>query len=262
MPFDLHGPRSVVLDVDGVLWIGGAPGKGAIAFLDSLAREGIPFCLLTNTCTVSKAILHKSLTQAGFTLQAEQLVTATEVTRDWLRDAAAHTIMYLGTPSALLDLTEGMSVCEIVPVDAVVVGDLFAHFDRGKLNRAAKAVNAGATLVAMQRNPHWSDGTDWYVDNGFWVAGLEFVTGQQAVVTGKPHRAAYQSALARLGQTADASSSTIFVSDDMAVDLKGAKDVGLTTVHFGPAHILPPWVDYSVRDFSSLARLLIGNRDE
>jgi HAD superfamily hydrolase (TIGR01450 family) len=262
MRVDHRALSSVVLDVDGVIWIGGAPAQGAIAFLDSLGRENIPFCLLTNDCSVSKAYRHRSLTQASLILKAEQLVTATEVAREWLIDAAVRTIMYLGTPAALIDLTEGLSVRESAPVDAVVVGDLFTHFDRGTLDRAAKAVSDGATLVAMQRNPRWSDGTDWHVDNGFWVAGLEYVTGQQAVVTGKPHNTAYQSALSRLGLTTDDPSGTLFVSDDMTADLKGAKDVGLTTVYFGPAHILPPWVDYSVRDFNSISSLLIGNRHE
>jgi ribonucleotide monophosphatase NagD (HAD superfamily) len=195
-------------------------------------------------------------------LNAEQLVTAAEVTRDWLRDMAARTIMYLGAPSALTDLTEEFCVRECTPVDAVVVGDLFAHFDRSAIDRAAKAISEGAILVAMQRNQRWSDGIDWHVDNGFWVAGLEYVTGKQAVVTGKPHRTAYQSALARLGLAVHAPSNTFFVSDDVASDLRGAKDAGLKTVYFGSTNTCPPWVDYAVGDFSSLASLLIGGNHE
>ncbi len=250
---------SVVLDVDGVLWIAGAPGEGAIAFLDGLRRDEVPFCLLTNDCSVSKAERQESLTQAGLVLRADQLVTAAEVTREWLRDAAAHTIMYLGAPSVLPDVAKGLRVCESGPVDAVVVGDLFAHYDRRSLDRAAKAVSDGAALVAMQRNPRWSDGTGWYIDNGFWVAGLEYVTGRQAVVTGKPNRDAYLAAVARLGLVVQAHARTAFVSDDIATDLKGAKDVGLTTVYFGSAQTLQPWVDYAARDIGALASLLIGH---
>lgn len=262
MRIDRRVLSSIILDVDGVLWIAGAPGRGAIEFLDALAREDIPFCLLTNDCSVSKVDRYRSLTQAGLILKDEQLVTATEVTRWWLRDMAMHTIMYLGAPSALSDLMEGMSVRETAPVDAVVVGDLFDHFDRSSLDRAAMAVSAGASLVAMQRNRRWSDGKDWHVDNGFWVAGLEYVTGQRAVVTGKPSRTAYQFAFARLGQMSNAPSGTVFVSDDMTFDLKGAKDIGLTTAYFGPVHAPPSWVDYSVRDFDSLISLLIGNYND
>lgn len=254
--------NSVVLDLDGVLWIGGSPGHGAASFLNSLGREGIPFCILTNDCSVSKVDRHKSLTQAGLILNAEQLVTAADVTRDWLRDRATRTIMYLGAPGVLTDLTEEFCVRESTPVDAVVVGDLFAHFDRGAIDRAAKAISEGAILVAMQSNRRWSDGIDWHVDNGFWVAGLEYVTGKQAVVMGKPHRTAYQSALARLGLTVHGASNTFFVSDDIASDLRGAKDAGLKTVYFGSPNTLPPWVDYAVGDFGSLALLLIGGSYE
>lgn len=254
--------NSVVLDLDGVLWIRGSPGLGAAAFLDSLRRENFPFCILTNDCSVSKVYRQKALAQAGLILNAEQLVTAVEVTRDWLRDNAVNTIMYLGAPGALTDLTEEFCVREVTPVDAVVVGDLFAHFDRGSIDGAAKAISQGAILVAMQRNQRWSDGIDWHVDNGFWVAGFEYVTGKKAIVTGKPYRTAYQSALSRLGLAVHTPSNTFFVSDDIASDLRGAKDVGLKTVYFGSQDTFPPWVDYAVGDFSSLASLLIGGNHE
>jgi HAD superfamily hydrolase (TIGR01450 family) len=251
-----------VLDLDGVLWIGGSPAQGAAAFLAFLRREEIPFCILTNDCSVSKADRHKSLTQSGLILNADQLITATEVTRDWLKDMAAQTIMYLGAPGALNDITEEFCISEVTPVDAVVIGDLFAHFDRYAIDKAAKAINQGAILVAMQRNQRWSDGIDWHVDNGFFVAGFEYVTGKCAVVTGKPYHTAYQSALLRLGPTIHATSNTFFISDDIAFDLVGAKDVGLKTVYFGPQKNVPHWVDYAVSDFSSLASLLIGGNNE
>ncbi len=262
MQYENFALGSVIFDVDGVLWIAGSLGEGAISFLDSLRREEVPFCVLTNDCSVSKAERQQSLTHAGLVLRAEQLVTAAEVTREWLRNAAANTVMYLGVPSVLPDVTEGLSVRESGPVDAVVVGDLFASYDRHSLDRAARAVSDGASLVAMQRNAIWSDGKDWYVDNGFWVAGLEYVTGRQAVVTGKPNRSAYLAAVARLGVAAQPLSHIAFVSDDIASDLKGAKDVGLTTIYFGSAVTLPAWVDYAARDMDALASLLMrGGHD-
>lgn len=245
-----------------MLWIGGSPAQGAAAFLALLGREDFPFCILTNDCSVSKADRHKSLTQSGLILNADQLIMAAEVTRDWLKDMAAHTIMYLGAPGALNDLAEEFCIHEVTPVDAVVVGDLFAHFDRCAIDKAAKAISQGAILVAMQRNQRWSDGIDWHVDNGFFVAGLEYVSGKQAVVTGKPHHTAYQSALMRLGLTINATSNTFFISDDIESDLVGAKDIGMKTVYFGIQKTLPPWIDYAVSDFSSLASLLIGDNHE
>jgi len=252
-PFD-----SAVFDVDGVLWIAGALGEGTINFFDNLRKYAIPFCLLTNDCSVSKAERYEALTQAGLSLHTDQLVTVADATREWLINASAETIMYLGAPSTLLDIAQGFDIRESGPVDAVVVGDLFAHYDRRLLDMAARAVDNGAILVAMQRNARWSDGKDWYIDNGFWVAGLEYVTGKQAVVTGKPNQRAYLTAVSRLKQVVNDYSHIAFVSDDALTDLKGAKDVGLTTIYFGQERVLPTWVDYSVRDVESLTSLIIG----
>jgi HAD superfamily hydrolase (TIGR01450 family) len=224
-----------------------------------LQQEKLPFCILTNDCSVSKADRLKILARAGLVLKPEQFVTAIEVTKDWLRDKAVNSIIYLGAPGAQADLTEEFCVRDVAPVDAVVVGDLFAHFDRDSIDKAVKAINQGAILVAMQRNKRWSDGIDWHVDNGFWVAGFEYVTGKNAFVTGKPYRPAYQSALSRLSITVHSFSNTLFVSDDIASDLRGAKDVGLKTAYFGSQNTFPAWVDYIVGDFNSLASLLIGD---
>lgn len=244
------------------MWISGSPAEGAKEFIETLSKKGVAFCLLTNDCSVSKVERHNSLTRAGLILSPEQLLTAAEVTREWLENASMHSIMYLGSPDALRDVTGGFSVRQFPPVDAVVVGDLFVQFDRIAIDKAAKAIIEGAILVAMQRNQRWSDGADWHVDNGFWIAGFEYVTGQQAVVTGKPSAVAYRAAISRLSLDASATSDTLFVSDDVLSDLKGAKEVGLTTVFFGKLQDLPAWVDYQVADFSSLRLLVLGETNE
>ncbi|MBU6427321.1 HAD-IIA family hydrolase [Patescibacteria group bacterium] len=248
-----------MVDVDGVLWIAGAPGQGAGALLDELRGKGMPFCLLTNDCSVSKAERHETLTKAGLVMRADQLVTAGEVTGEWLKETATYAIIYLGAPGALPDIAQGLSIREGAPVDAVVVGDLFSHYDRCLLDKAAKAVDDGASLVAMQHNARWSDGKQLHVDNGFWVAGLEYVTGRQALVMGKPSQHAYMAAVARLGQMRQDQTRIAFVSDDIAADLKGAKNVGLTTIYFGATQSLPTWVDYTVHDYRALSSLLINH---
>ena len=251
--------NGVILDVDGVLWIAGAPSDGGTVFLDRLRQRKVPFCLLTNDCSVSKVERQEVLKRAGLVVSDAQLVTAAEVTRDWLKGAGVRTIMYLGTPNALPDVAEGLRVSARRPVDAVVVGDLFTDYDRRSLDEAVRAVSDGASLVAMQRNRLWFDGRDSYVDNGCWGAGLEYTTGRQATVTGKPSRSAYLTAVARLGLLAQSYQRIAFVSDDMASDLRGAKDFGLTTVYFGSAQTFLPWVDHAVCDLDALTSLLIGD---
>jgi HAD superfamily hydrolase (TIGR01450 family) len=248
--------EGVILDLDGVLWIAGAPCEGAVTLLDRLRLAAMPFCLLTNDCSVAKCERYDALTGAGFSLQPFQLITAVEVADQWLRKANVQNIRYLGSPSALLDIGSGFSVRENGPVDAVVVGDMFGNYDRCSLDMAAHAINDGAALVALQNNRRWYDGRRWHIDNGFWVAGLEYVTGKRAVITGKPSPEAYLAAIARIGM--NEVSRIAFVSDDVESDLKGAKTVGLTTVYFGVTQALPTWVDHRAEDMRSLSSLLMG----
>jgi HAD superfamily hydrolase (TIGR01450 family) len=251
--------KGLIFDLDGVLWIGNAPMKGAISFLDRLEKNDIPFCVLTNDCSISKSERLKALANAELILLPNQLITAPEITMNWLRDKGVQSIMYLGESEVLTDVKNEIVISQRNSIDAVVIGDLFEHYERNLLNNAAKSIIGGAIFVALQKNARWSDGVDWYIDNGFWVSGLEFVTGKQAFVIGKPHRYAYQSAIEKLGQTIDNSSQIVFVSDDIMSDLKGAKNLGLITVYFGPTITLPYWVDYSIQDFNSLLTLLCKN---
>lgn len=258
MTSNIGSISGVVLDVDGVLWTKGSPTSGAFQFLENLRRCRIPFCLLTNDCSVSKAQRYQSMVEAGFMIQAEQLVTAPQLTGEWLRNIGANTIMYLGATTAISDIPVDLTIQKIGPVDAVVVGDLFSSYDRHSLNRAANAVSSGAALVAMQRNPCWSDGSEWHIDNGFWIAGLEYVTGREAVVIGKPSPFAYQGAVNRLLLSPQSKGSIAFVSDDVLSDLSGAKDFGLLTIYFGKEVELPSWVDHMAHDMNELSRLVCG----
>src|SRR5260370_37381266 len=106
---------SVVLDVDGVIWIEGAPAPNAITFLRDLRRDAIPFCLLTNDCSVCKTDRQQSLEQAGLDVRASELVTAAEVTDDWLKSTAVRSIMYLGLPATFPDVPNEIRLPEPRP---------------------------------------------------------------------------------------------------------------------------------------------------
>lgn len=254
--------HAAILDVDGVVWIAGAPARHSAELLNFFRGQGMPFCLLTNDCSVPKACRHLTLTNAGISIRPEELVTAPEVTREWLTEAKVNSMMYLGIPNVLPDLGRGISVRERGPVDAVVVGDLFDYYDRHAADNAAKAVVEGAHLVAMNRNRHWSDGTNWYIDNGFWVAAFEYVTGRAAILTGKPSSIAYLTAVKRLEPQPRDLSGIALVSDDIGQDLQGAKSIGLTTVYYGPSRNLPVWVDFHAGNMMTLVSILAGSDND
>lgn len=76
-------------------------------------------------------------------------------------------------------------------------------------------------------NRWWTTRRGDLLDAGAFVAGLEYASGVQAEVIGKPTRAYFEAALAALGASAG---ETTMVGDDVEADVGGAKALGLRAV--------------------------------
>ena len=82
---EFPGIRGLLLDVDGVLHVGSQPIPGAAETLDSFAEAGIPFRLLTNTTTASRATLAARLRAIGLPVTEDLLITAPAATAAYVR---------------------------------------------------------------------------------------------------------------------------------------------------------------------------------
>ena len=87
--------------------------------------------------------------------------------------------------------------------DAVIIGDLGEAFGYDVLNHAFRQVMNGAELIALQKNRYWMRADGLSLDVGPFVAAIEFATGTEAYVVGKPARAFFEQVLAGLGVTSD-----------------------------------------------------------
>lgn len=68
----------------------------------------------------------------------------------------------------------------------MIVGDLGERFAYDVLNRAFRRPLAGAELVALQKNRYWLRADGLSLDVGPFVAALEYASGREAYVVGKP----------------------------------------------------------------------------
>jgi ribonucleotide monophosphatase NagD (HAD superfamily) len=84
---------------------------------------------------------------------------------------------------------------------------------------------AGASIIALSRDRFWQRGDRLALDAGPFVAALEYASGAEAVVAGKPSRAFYAAALASLGIASPADAA--MVGDDLWTDVQGAQQAGL-----------------------------------
>jgi HAD superfamily hydrolase (TIGR01458 family) len=218
----------VLLDVDGVLTISWEPLPGAVETLAWLRAHRVPFRLITNTTTHTRAALAETLSDAGLVVAPNEIVTAVVATAVHLREAhPGAAVFVLSDGDARADL-EGIRLVDAdAKADVVVLGGAFEGFDYPTMNRVFRMLMDGASLVAMHRNLYWRTSDGWQLDGGAYVAGLEEAVGTHAVVCGKPAEAHFAAALAELGAPADRAA---MVGDDIVNDVLGAQAAGLTGV--------------------------------
>jgi len=231
--------RGLVIDIDGVLTIGGTPIPGVAQALDTIRQQGVPFRFLTNATMRSRAGLAHRLQGLGFSVEPGEVFTAGYVTASYLQDEMGCSRCHvLVSQSALADFA-GLELTDVDP-EAVVIGDPGPELNYHLLDRAFQLVLAGARLVAMQKNRRWLASDGWHPDVGAWTAALEYATGQEAIVACKPNRYAYHLVLTDLGLSPEEADQAVMISDNVAVDLVGARAAGLRTllVETGEGHLI------------------------
>jgi phospholysine phosphohistidine inorganic pyrophosphate phosphatase len=225
----------VLLDLDGVVYVGDRPVPGAAEAIAWLEREGVPFCFLTNTTSSPRQGIVDKLAGMGIEARAEQVLTPAVAAVAWLRH---HGIDH---PAVFVPGATAAEFADLHPVGrdvesgagAVVVGDLGDGWDFATLNRALRLLvsDPSAPLVALGMTRYWQAEDGLRLDAGAFVRALEYAAGRTAVVLGKPDAAFYGAAVDALGLGAGvAADQVVMVGDDVRTDVEGAQHAGLTGV--------------------------------
>jgi HAD superfamily hydrolase (TIGR01458 family) len=215
-------PNGLLIDLDGTVWEDGVLIAGVVETVAALREAGVPFRFLTNTTRKARATLARELGEAGLETAPEEVLTATSSAAAWLRRRGVERVSALVAEAALVDL-EGLTIEHEAP-EVVLVGDLGEAWTFPVLDRAFRALLAGAELVAVQRNRYWKTGGRLSLDAGPFVVALEYATGQTAHLIGKPSRELFVTAAAELGLEPQ---RVAMVGDDLEADIEGAKRAGL-----------------------------------
>ncbi len=228
---DKEVPRAILtaflFDLDGTLYTDAGAIPGAVESLAELRRRGVPFRYVTNTTRRSRRLLAERLTGYGFEARAEDIISAPQACVALLRQRRIRRVAAFVADDTLEDFA-GFDLESDRP-EVVVVGDLGDAWDFGKLNRAFLHLMDGAELIALQRDRYWLRGDGLALDAGPFVAALEYATGKQPLVCGKPSADFYRTALATLGkQVAERPKDVVMVGDDLWGDVEGAQRAGLT----------------------------------
>jgi HAD superfamily hydrolase (TIGR01458 family) len=234
---------AILVDVDGVLHVSGAPIAGAALAVRRLRDAGHRLRFVTNTTTRSRSQVATGLREMHIEVEDSELQTTGVVAARALKGKR---VLALTIPGILDDL-EGLQLVGM-NVDAVLIGGADEGEETGRtfsylnLNRAFHELDAGADLYCLHKNRWWQTGDGPRLDGGAFVAGLEYAADTEATVLGKPSAAYFTAALEALDAEAE---MTWMIGDDLESDCLGAHRHGMKTVLVRTGKFRPDEVERS-----------------
>ena len=214
--------KAVMTDIGGVLYVGSESIEGAPEALNTL-RSRYPLRLISNTTRSTPLQIVKHLQNLGFTIDESEIYTALAATREYVssRGYKAYTLLTDEANQYFAELRSNDHV------DCVVVADAHKNFHFDAMNQAFRHLEEGAELIGAAKSRYFkaSDGK-LTIGTGSWIAALEFATGKEATIIGKPSASFFHLVADSLGMKPH---EVLMVGDDIVSDIGGAQQAGFKT---------------------------------
>jgi 4-nitrophenyl phosphatase len=266
VPTDWSTLRGVLIDLDGVVYIGRDPIRGSAGFLAEARRRGLRFLLVTNNSTTSPELVAERLRGMQIEVQPDEILTSAQAAVAYVKlhaepGARVRIIGEAGLRQAAEE--EGFRIVEDgeATADWVIAG-LDRAFNYEKLARATRDIMRGARFVATNADALLPiEGGQFVPGAGTMVAAIKTATAVEPVVLGKPEQGLFEHGLRRLGGLA--AQEAAMVGDRIDTDIVGGHRAGLRTILVlsgvstraeGEAGTPPP--DAIVADLAGVADLL------
>jgi len=217
--------KEVLFDLEGTLFFRGERIVGACEALESISALGYQRRFLTNSDSKTATMICSQLISIGLDIDPAEVFTPLNAVTTFLQQQK-HNRCHLLMPRALsTELAPFVAIDEAV--NFVVLGDVRESSSYKHLNQAFRYLRAGARLIALQKGRFFVGAEGECLDTGAFVQLLEYASGQEAIVMGKPYPYLFEAALTSLGVTA---SEALVVGDDPSTDLIGAQAIGARCV--------------------------------
>lgn len=220
--------RSLIIDMDGVLYRGNQAIPGTGAFLDFLRERGIGFVLATNNSTKTPEQYAAKLADMGVTVHPDEVLTSAQATTGYLMGIArpGARVFVVGMDGLWTALHQAGFALVEEEAEYVVVGmDFRICYER--LAQATLQIRAGARFIGTNPDKTFPSERGIVPGAGALLAFLEAATGVTPTVIGKPERAMMDQAMARLGASAG---TTAVLGDRLETDILAGQRAGLRTI--------------------------------
>ncbi len=228
----------LILDLDGVVYIGPDAVPHAIDALCELAGAGMRLTAATNNASRPAAEVGEHLRRLGLDITDDDVITSAQAAAEHLaaRLRAGAPVLAVGGPGvalalqevgltalrASMDLATSSEAADTAEALLMGYGPLVAWFD---LAAAQWAIDRGRYWVATNGDPTVPQPYGRAPGNGAFVALLERSTGRAPIVIGKPQPTLFESLLRRTGAR-----NALVIGDRLDTDIDGARAAGIRSV--------------------------------
>ncbi len=223
--------RSLLLDLDGVVYVGEKAVPGAAEAIQWLDKEDIPYLFVTNTSSRPRSALVEKLARFGIDTDENAIFSPPVAASQWIKEHAPGPVA-LFVPQATkaeFNCLEELDLNAETGASSVIIGDLGEQWTFPMLNRAFRLLMAEPRpkLVALGMTRYWRGRDGFHLDVAPFVKALEHAADCTAVVLGKPSREFFNAGLELLGYQ---ETSAFMIGDDIVGDVQGAQRAGIKGV--------------------------------
>ena len=210
----------VVLDLDGVLWLGDQPLAGAAEAVARLRAGGVPVLFLTNNSSLPVPAYVAKLGGMGVPAMPDEILTSAVAGAHLLATECppGSRVLVVGEDGIVEALTaHGLTPVDVGPCEAVIAG-ICRRFDYDLLDRAQAAIRAGARFVATNTDATYPAPHGLVPGAGAIVAAIATAAGRSPVVAGKPNPPTVELLRARLRAAGRDPAAGVMVGDRPTTD--------------------------------------------
>ncbi|NJP69053.1 HAD hydrolase-like protein [Streptomyces spiramenti] len=223
---------TALLDLDGVVYVGGAAVEHAVPSLLTAARGGMRLAYVTNNAARTPEVVAAHLAELGLPAVPSEVVTSAQAVARLVSEAvpAGSRVLYAGAEG----LRSALAERGLVPVEsadeepvAVVQGYGGPELPWGRLVEAALAVGRGLPWFASNTDLTIPTPRGVGPGNGAAVEVVRIGSGgtREPVVAGKPQPPMHRESVIRTGAR-----TPLVVGDRLDTDIEGAHNGGVDSL--------------------------------
>ncbi len=223
--------KSLIIDMDGVVWRGDAPIGDLPATFNRIRERGLKFIFATNNSTRTAKQYVDRLQTFGVEVELWQVVTSSQaaaraVAQKFRRGTK---VLIIGEDGLRIPMEEeGFEIAsmENAPQSKVVVMGMDRGINFQKVSEATLLIRKGIPFYATNTDITFPTPRGEIPGAGAWISVITAATNVEPIVAGKPFPFLMDLSLEKLGTKKE---ETLVVGDRLETDIAAGQGVGCPT---------------------------------